>query len=69
MQTQSYSGANDKFSIRVTNVSGLASGTLVTIRFRSTPTFTTAIGSLGNIYDLERGTKTFTITSYWCRLR
>ena len=58
------SGANDKFSIRVTNVSGLVSADLSeALDFAASPTFTTAAGSLGNIYDLERGTKTFTIAA------
>ena len=60
----SNSGANDKFSIRVTNVSGLASADLSeALDFAPTPAFTTAAGSLGNIYDVERGTKTFTIAA------
>lgn len=60
----SNSGANDKYSIRVTNVSGLASADLSeALDFAPTPAFTTAAGSLGNIYDVERGTKTFTIAA------
>ena len=58
------SGANDKFSIRITNASGLASADLVeALDFSATPTFTTAAGSLGNIYETERGSKTFTIAA------
>ena len=60
----SNSGANDKYSIRVTNVSGLASADLSeALDFAPTPAFTTAAGSLGNIYDVERGTKTFTVVA------
>ena len=57
-------GANDKFSIRITNPSGLASADLSeALDFSSTPTFTTSAGSLGSIYDVERVGKTFTIAA------
>lgn len=58
------SGANDKFSVRLTNTSGLASADLSEVLdFSASPTFTTAAGSLGNIYETERGSKTFTIAA------
>ena len=58
------SGANDKFSVRITNTSGLASADLSEVLdFSASPTFTTGAGSLGNIYDTERGSKTFTIAA------
>ena len=58
------SGANDKFSVRITNTSGLASADLSEVLdFSASPTFTTSAGSLGNIYDSERGSKTFTIAA------
>ena len=60
----SNSGANDKYSIRVQNPSGLVSADLAeALDFAPTPAFTTAAGSLGNIYDIERGTKTFTVAA------
>ena len=64
------SGANDKFSIRVINVSGLASLTcqMTQISLQLLP-LQMELDCLGNIYDLERGTKTFTIAIHWCRLR
>ena len=58
------SGANDKFSVRLTNTSGLASADLSEVLdFSASPTFTTAAGSIGNIYETERGSKTFTIAA------
>ena len=58
------SGANDKFSVRITNTSGLASADLSEVLdFSASPTFTTAAGSLGNIYETERGSKTFTVAA------
>ena len=57
-------GANDKFSVRITNSSGLASADLVeALDFSAAPTFTTSAGSLGSIYDVERVGKTFTVAA------
>ena len=58
------SGANDKYSIRVTTNSGLVSADLSqALDFAPTPAFTTAAGSLGIIHDIDRGTKTFTVAA------
>ena len=58
------SGANDKYSIRVTTSSGLVSADLSqALDFAPTPAFTTAAGSLGIIHDIDRGTKTFTVAA------
>ena len=58
------SGANDKYSIRVTSNSGLVSADLSqALDFAPAPAFTTAAGSLGIIHDIDRGTKTFTVAA------
>ena len=58
------SGANDKYSIRVTTATGLVSADLAqALDFAASPTFTQAAGSLGIIHDIDRGVKEFTVTA------
>lgn len=54
---------NDPFDIKVTNVSGLSATLEDSVDFAPSPVWTTSAGSLGNIYDIERGDKTFTVAA------
>ena len=55
--------ANEPYSVRVINPGGQSAILATALDAGSTPTWTTASGSLGTIYDVERGVKTFTVVA------
>ena len=50
------SNAKDPFSITITNSSGLATTATQVLNITTNPTFTTASGTLGTLYDSQRAT-------------
>jgi len=55
-------GANDLFGVKVVNTTSSLTATLTdALDYGADAVFTTSQGSIGNIYDIDRGDKTFTI--------
>ena len=61
--TPALSVANEPYAVRVTNPGGQSATLPTALDAGSTPTWTTAAGNLGTIYDVERGIKTFTVVA------
>jgi hypothetical protein len=61
--TPALSVANEPYAVRVTNPSGQSATLSAALDAGQLVAWNTASGSLGTIYDVERGTKTFTLSA------